>query len=406
MAFIRSGPLTLREEGVGSLSGELGGDQGKGAPLFKGMGRPGGKAKGKGKERAEAKFLDPLIHTAGHNWDVSFVHSRPIGHEDDPGSWDVHPAARQLHAAYVVMAQKLGFDTEVNHLFCELNSVNANVFVNCYRNHSDDWDTHSKCATGYLTRGLLRNNSDNDDPAYNPGLKWWKDPACARDVELRHAFFNPGIKKEDPSGERGRPVEMGGAGGSGIRTRSPRRLSEGDLLRLIDQARHDYTVGRNMDERTYVDLMGVSCRLHTIPGGFREPQTYHRRGAAPRYHDFRTGTTYLNVAKLMYLEYLNPGFHGIWSVTLQGRFARTSVNGMAGTELGDLIEQAKEGWILGEKEAARFRDRYIRHPGRVRLAICKYFMDNNCRDGEYCDYLHAEQEREMEGDVVFSGFHG
>ena len=115
------------------------------------------------------------------------------------------------------------------------------------------------------------------------------------------------------------------------------KKNEKELLAILERARHDYGWARNMDNRHYWDMIGLTSRLHGDPRiQFPEPQDFMGPGRAPSSPEFREKTTLLNLSKLLYLENLNPGLEDIFANTMRGRNATRGVNQMLGSELDSL----------------------------------------------------------------------
>ena len=261
------------------------------------------------------------------------------------------------------MTRRFNLDEGVAHKFCELNTVNANVFLNKWEADRPGSGNLSASAVGFIARGLLRNRATNEDPAYNPGLKWWKDDKAVRDFDLRRAFSNSGIRTVSPSG---RPAPRRPAHSPG-RTRwpvhgRPRKTPE-ELLAILDRARNDYDFGRRLRPDLYKDLIGTAGRLNRDPGNtdFREPVIFAKPGPAPAYPEFRAGTSYLNVAKLCYLDSLCPGFHDIYRETLCGRIGEATINKMVGAELDKLIEMAEKDFVITKRDVSAHGTAAILH---------------------------------------------
>ena len=81
----------------------------------------------------------------------------PEGVQDDASTWKVHPKSSTIRDAFAFKQKLFCFDGRVASVFCELNTRNANLFLNSFRPKEGDRENESSSAKAqnFMTVNLL-----------------------------------------------------------------------------------------------------------------------------------------------------------------------------------------------------------------------------------------------------------
>ena len=78
----------------------------------------------------------------------------------------------------------------------------------------------------------------------------------------------------------------------------------------------------------------------------------------------------------------------LWLRTVENRVAETTLNGVLGDDLRNLLDHHDSVRITREEED-RFIALHGAHPRETRARVCGFWKRRNCRKGINCPFLHG-----------------
>ena len=320
----------------------------------------------------------------------------PVGVLDDPKTWQVCPEAQTLRKDYSFKADFYGFDAKLNKVICELNTKNMNIFLNSFNMDGRDWERGSDPsakAFGLVIKKLMGvGRPAGEGPnVRNPGARWWRDPNATRDRDLilykghRESMGRPRSPRSK-SPDRGRSRTARGDRGRGSRDTYSAE-EDATILETLDTAREDYSWTETTPQSTIDSWTKAVVRMHKART-LRDPTDFDKPGTAPHGMNFLKGTTYINLVQFIKLNKVHTRLADLWLRTVENRVATTTLNGVLGDDLRNLIEHYDSVKLTDEEE-----DRVIAlhnsRPLETRARICGFWKRRNCREGDACHFIHG-----------------
>ena len=323
--------------------------------------------------------------------------ANPNGCQEDPRTWEVVPQAQALLNDFVVMAELYKFDGRLCWSLCELNTMNMICFLNSFSMEDKDPEAASNIAMGFVTTKLLGMKQHDGPTIRNMGTPWWKDPVSYRDKNQillrkhempRGGASSSGQQTRGRHRDRSRTRDGGGPPGNfkgNYHYHGTLNIDDTEIIAILDRARGDLRATESLSADELYSMMTAVVRMHK-QGTLRDPGHFNNPGYVPHCRDYIKGCSYVNLVKLCYIQKVNFRLGDILQLSMEGRRASGSIDGLIGEDLTHCMAGAYSIQI-NEAEHDRVGTNHSNDATQLSMKLCKFYP-KNCQSGDGCWHIH------------------
>ena len=163
---------------------------------------------------------------------------------------------------------------------------------------------------------------------------------------------------------------------------------EDELLRILDDIRDDFDDNVcELTDQDVTDLMNIIVRKNE-DGALNDHKKYDTETDVPYRAAYMLRGSSPNVVQVGALYKADENLYTLWTDTLLGRVAKSNVNAMLGSELKNLLAEAKNIY-LSEDEYDRLRLVHSSNAANLSLRPCKRYRRATCKHDNECVFMRV-----------------